>query len=95
MVTFISLFLWLMTDVHQVQVSVDPSVVSVEIVLDGNSVGVATAPGWTVGCDFGEKPRPHELVAVAYDEDGVETGRARQLVNLPRADAEVGIMIPI
>ena len=92
MVTFISLFLWLMTGVHQVQVSVDPSVVSVEIILDGRSVGVATAPGWTVGCDFGEKLRPHELVAVAYDEDGVETGRARQLVNLPRADAEVEIV---
>jgi hypothetical protein len=93
MVTFISLFLWLMTDVHLVQVSVDPSVASVEILLDGQSVGTATAPRWTVGCDFGETPRPHELVAVAYDDDGVETGRARQLVNLPRADAEVGIMI--
>ena len=93
MVTFISLFLWLMTDIHQVQVSVGPSVASVEIILDGRSVGVATAPRWTVGCDFGEKPRPHELVAVAYDEDGVETGRAQQLINLPRADAEVRIVL--
>ena len=93
MVTFISLFLWLTTGVHMVQVSAGPSVVSVEIVLDGNSVGVATAPRWTVGCDFGEKPRPHELVAVAYDNDGIETGRARQLVNLPRADAEVEIIL--
>jgi len=93
MVTFISLFLWLTTGVHLVQVSAGPSVVSVEIVLDGNSVGVATAPRWTVGCDFGEKPRPHELVAVAYDKDGIETGRARQLVNLPRAEAEVEIIL--
>ncbi len=92
MVTFISLFLWLTTGVHLVQVSVDPSVASVEIVLDGRSVGVATAPRWTIGCDFGETPRPHELVAVAYGDDGLETGRARQLVNLPRADAEVEIM---
>jgi hypothetical protein len=29
MVTFLSLFLWLMTNVHKVEVSVDPSVVSV------------------------------------------------------------------
>jgi len=93
MVNFLSLFLWLMTNVHQVEVSVDPSVVSVEIVLDGRRVGVATAPGWSVSCDFGEKPRPHELVAVAFDEDGIETGRARQLVNLPRADAEVEIVL--
>ncbi len=93
MVTFISLFLWLMTDVHQVRVSVDPSVASVEIVLDGSSVGVATAPHWSVRCDFGEKPRPHELVAVAHGEDGEELGRARQLVNLPRPDAEVEIVL--
>jgi hypothetical protein len=93
MVNFLSLFLWLMTNVHQVEVSVDPSVVSVEIVLDGRRVGVATAPRWSVSCDFGEKPRPHELVAVAFDEDGIETGRARQLVNLPRADAEVEIVL--
>ncbi len=93
MVTFISLFLWLMTDVHQVEVSVDPSVASVEIVLDGRSIGVATAPRWSIRCDFGEKPRPHELVAVAYGEDGVELGRARQLVNLPRPDAEVEIVL--
>ncbi len=93
MVTFISLFLWLMTDVHQVEVSVDPLVASVEIVLDGRSIGVVTAPRWSVRCDFGEKPRPHELVAVAFGEDGVELGRARQLVNLPRPDAEVEIVL--
>ena len=93
MVNFLSLFLWLMTNVHQVEVSVDPSVVSVEIVLDGRRIGVATAPRWSVSCDFGEKPRPHEVVAVAFDEDGIETGRARQLVNLPRADAEVEIVL--
>ncbi len=93
MVTFISLFLWLMTDVHQVEVSVDPLVASVEIVLDGRSVGVANAPRRSVRCDFGEKPRPHELVAVAFGEDGVELGRARQLINLPRPDAEVEIVL--
>jgi hypothetical protein len=95
MVTFLSLFLWLMTGVHQVEVSVDSSVVSVEIVLDGRKVGVATAPAWSVPCDFGEKPRPHELVAVAFDADGIETGRALQLVNLPRADAEVEIVLEV
>jgi len=93
MVAFVSLFLWLMTGVHEVQVSVEPRVASVDIVLDGRRVGVATAPRWSVDCDFGETPRPHELIAVAYDENGAETGRARQLVNLPRADAEVEIVL--
>ena len=64
MVTFVSLFLWLMTDVHPVQVAVDPTVVSVEIVLDGAIIGVARAPRWRVDCDFGEQIRPHELVTV-------------------------------
>jgi len=95
MVTFLTLFLWLMTGVHQVEVSVDSSVVSVEIVLDGRKVGVATAPTWSFDCDFGEKPRPHELVAVAFDADGIETGRARQFVNLPRPDAEVEIVLEV
>ena len=92
MVTFVSLFLWLMVDVHPVKVAVDPSVSSVEIFLDGRSVGVATAPEWEVECDFGEVLRPHELVAVARDEAGVEIGRAIQLVNLPRPAAEVEIV---
>ena len=92
MVTFLSLFLWLMTDVHPVKVAVDPGVALVEIFLDGERIGVATEPEWEVGCDFGERLRPHELVAVARDETGRELGRAVQLVNLPRADAEVEIV---
>jgi hypothetical protein len=65
MVTFLSLFLWLMTDVHPVKVAVDPGVASVEIFLDGEGIGVATAPEWEIKCDFGNRLRPHELVAVA------------------------------
>jgi hypothetical protein len=91
MVTFLSLFLWLMTDVHPVKVAVDPGVMSVEIFLDGESIGVATAPKWEVDCDFGHRLRPHRLVAVARDETDQELGRALQLVNLPRANAEVEI----
>ena len=92
MVTFVSLFLWLMTDVHQVKVAVDPAVATVEVFLDGESIGVATEPDWEVECDFGEWLRPHELVAVARDEVGEELDRAVQVVNLPRANAEVEIV---
>lgn len=93
MVTFLSLFLWLMTDIHPVKVAVDPGVAFVEIILDGESIGIATEPKWEVKCDFGDRLRPHELVAVARDETGRELGRAVQLVNLPRADAEVEIVL--
>ena len=92
MVTFLSLFLWLMTDVHPVKVAADPGVASVEIFLDGEGIGVAIEPDWEVECDFGKRLRPHELVAVARDETGQEVGRAVQLINLPRANAEVGIV---
>ncbi len=92
MVTFLSFFLWLMTDVHPVKVAVDPGVASVEILLDGESIGFVHEPDWEVKCDFGRHLRPHELVAVARDEAGSELGRAVQLVNLPRAEAEVEIV---
>jgi hypothetical protein len=92
MVTFLSIFLWLMTGVHPVKVAVDPGVASVEIFLDGESVGVATEPRWEVKCDFGQRLLPHELLAVARDDKGQELGRAVQLVNLPRDDAEVEIV---
>lgn len=92
MVTFISLFLWLTIGTQPVKVAVDPAVASVEIILDGEAIGVATAPRWEVPCDFGEVLRPHKLVAVARDENGRELGRALQLVNLPRANAEVEVV---
>jgi hypothetical protein len=92
MVTFTSLFLWLITGIHPVAVAVDPAVVSVEILLDGESIGVVTEPRWELQCDFGSQLRPHELVAVARDARGREVGRAVQYVNLPRAAAEVEIV---
>ena len=92
MVTFISLFLWLVVDTLPVEVAVAPGVASVEILLDEQSIGVIEGPPWQLECDFGSTLRPHELVAVARDEDGNELGRAEQLVNLPRSNAEVQIV---
>lgn len=92
MVTFISLFLWLVVDMQPVRVAVDPGVATVEILLDDRSIGIIDGPPWQLQCDFGPTLRPHELVAVARSEDGSELGRANQLVNLPRSDAEVEIV---
>jgi hypothetical protein len=82
-----------MTGVHPVTVAVDPSVAVVEVFLNGESVGVADGPPWTVQCDFGESVRPHLLEAVGRDSDGAEKGRAQQVVNLPRPEAEVEIVL--
>ena len=93
MVTFVSLFLWLMTGVQTVEVAVEGPVASVEILLNGESIGIATPPRWQVRCDFGENLRPHRLVAIARDGQGAELGRAHQVVNLPRPDAEVEVVL--
>ena len=93
MVTFVSVFLWLTVGTHAVEVAVQGPVMSVEIRLDGKAVGVATAPAWQAECDFGSVIRPHELVAVAFDERGVELDRTRQVLNLPRPDAEVEMVL--
>jgi len=82
-----------MTGIHPVKVAVDPSVATVEVLLNGESIGVAEGPGWTVQCDFGDSVRPHLLEAVGRDATGAETGRAEQVVNLPRAEAEVEIVL--
>lgn len=82
-----------MTGIHPVKVAVDPSVATVEVLLNGESVGVAEGPSWTVQCDFGDSVRPHLLEAVGRDATGAETGRAEQVVNLPRAEAEVEIVL--
>ncbi len=91
MVTFVTLFLSLVTGVHPVQVAVDGPVARVEVLLDEEAVGTLTRAPWTVRCDFGPAIVPHELVAVAYDREGIELDRARQLVNLPRPRAETRV----
>ncbi len=74
MVTFVSLFLWLVIDTQMVQVAVDPGVAAVEIFLDDRSVGVIDVPPWQLQCDFGPILRPHELVAVWSVEKGAADG---------------------
>jgi hypothetical protein len=92
MVTFVSLFLSLISGIHPVKVAVDGPVARVDVVLDGERVGRLTGPPWTVRCDFGPEVQPHELVAVAFDSSGDEMDRASQFVNLPRARAETRVV---
>jgi hypothetical protein len=93
MVTFVTLFLSLLTGVHNVEVAVDGPVARVEILLDQRVIGKLTGPPWHIACDLGDALRPHELVAVAYDQDGAELHRARQLVNLPRPQVETRVAL--
>ncbi|MEX1310763.1 MAG: hypothetical protein AB1Z65_10120, partial [Candidatus Sulfomarinibacteraceae bacterium] len=83
MVTFVSLFLWLVTGIQTVEVATEAPVVRVEFHLDGELVGEVTDNRRKIQIDFGPTLEPHELVAVAYDAAGAEIDRARQVINLP------------
>jgi len=91
MVTFVSLFLSLVTGVQTVELAVDGPVARVVIHVDQGVVGVLDGPPWRLKCDFGRRITPHELEAVAFDSDGAVLHRARQVINLPRPPAEVTI----
>jgi hypothetical protein len=93
MVAFATLFLGLVAGSSSVSLIVGPAVAAVAIELDGRTIGTVSGPPWSARIDFGGQYLPHELVAIAYDPEGNETGRARQWVNLPRPPAEVEILL--
>jgi hypothetical protein len=87
-VAFASLFLGLVLGVQPVEVAVGQGVASVELVLDGQTVGRVSGEPWTLPCDFGGDLAPHRLDAIGRDKGGREIGRAVQWINLPRPQAE-------
>ena len=93
MVVFQTLLLGLALGVQSVTLMVAPQVKSVEVRLDGATIGVLAGEPWAVQCDFGESPHPHDLVAIARDASGKEIGRVRQWVNMPRAGAEAALLL--
>ena len=93
MIAFQSLFLGLVFGLGSVRVMVSPPVATVEIVLDGASLGTLRAKPWELPCNFGPAPLPHELVAVGRNAAGDEVARVRQWVNLPRPSAEARILV--
>src|SRR5438105_805867 len=72
---------------------VDPAVKGVRLLLDGKKVDTIIAAPWTSVVDFGPTIQPHELVAVGLDERGEEIAHVSQVLNLPRATAELEIII--
>lgn len=101
MITFLTVFLGLMTGVEPVELAVGGGVVAVELRLDGHGVARLQKPPeeasseepWTLVCDFGPELAPHELVAVGFDAEGEEVARTVQWVNLPRPRSEVELVL--
>lgn len=93
MIEFLTLFLGLVGGPQVVEVAVDSRVAAVEMRLDGEQIGrLETAP-WRLEIDLGPRLAVRELVAVAFDDSGIELGRAAQYLNRPRPLAEAGILL--
>lgn len=93
MITFLTFFLGLTVGVHPVELAVDRSVASVELVLDGVVVDRRDHAPWRLQCDFGLLLKPHHLEAIGYDDAGRELGRETQKVNLPRPSAVAALSL--
>ena len=93
MVKILSVFLGLVTGLQPVAVRVGGDVATVEIQVDGRSVGVLRGEPWEMVCDFGDALAPHELVIVGRDEAGREISRDRQWINLPRPRSEAVLIL--
>jgi len=93
MVTILSLLLGLVVGVQPIEWAVTGDVASVEIVLDGQTIGTLHGEPWVLACDFGEELAPHYLVAIGRDTDGVEVSRAVRRINLPQHRSQMELLV--
>lgn len=90
---FVTRLLGLMSGERTIDAKVDPAVHSVELVLDGRPVQTLRSAPWRSTIDFGPELAPHELTAVGRDAEGRELARDTQFINVPRPQAEIGVML--
>lgn len=90
---FLTFFLGLTTGKGTVSLQADPAIASIRIELAGRTVATLDHAPWTADVDFGPEIVPQRLVAIGYDARGYEIARTSQDVNLPRAAAEVDILV--
>jgi len=92
-IVFVSLFLGIAAGLQSIDVQTDPAVRSVRMFLSGREVAALTQPPWHAAIDLGRELDPRALEAIGYDEKGNEVGRATQILNLPRGEAEIEIVL--
>src|SRR4029077_15375468 len=92
-IVFLSLFLGLVSGPQPIDLHVDDAIKSVRILVDGREVKTLSQPPWHAVLDFGKDIVPRELVAVGYDSNGNEVGRAVQILNVPRPTADFEIVL--
>jgi hypothetical protein len=92
MLTFLSLFLGLVSGWQVVDLHAGPEVRSVRVVVDGAVVETFESRPFRGPVDIGPGLKPREMVAIGFDAKGVEIARATQLLNVPRRQGEVEIV---
>jgi hypothetical protein len=93
-IVFLTLFLGLVEGRQVVEMAAAEEVARVEVLIDGELGAVITGgPPWRAPVDLGDELAPRRLEAVARDAAGEEVGRAEQWLNLPRARAEVTLLV--
>lgn len=89
MIAFASLFLGLVLGVKPVEIVVGEGVASVELALDGETVGMLHEPPWVLEVDFGDELAPAHLEAIARDGAEQEVARIEQWLNLPTSQVVI------
>ncbi|MEM8933494.1 MAG: hypothetical protein AAGE94_20050 [Acidobacteriota bacterium] len=94
MIEFLTLMLGLMIGPQTIELSADPQVASIRLVLDGKTVGVLDdGPPWKATIELGAELRPRRLEALAFDRNGLRVGAAQQILNYLRPSHEIGISL--
>lgn len=93
MLTFVSIFLGLVSGVHPVELAVGKHIAAIEIRLDGRTLGRLRGAPWLIDVDFGPTPVPHHLEATGFDASGVEIARVLQRINLQPTRAEASLVL--
>jgi len=93
MIAFITLLLGIVTGTETFALRVDDAVHHVDLQLDGALVQVLEQRPWKARIDFGPRPKPHHLAAIARALNGDELGRAEQWLNLPQPAAHASVAI--
>ncbi len=92
-IAFATFFLGIVFGLSTVELVPGEGVTRVELYLDGTRVADLTQPPWQVTVDLGKAPEPHQLLAIARDANGNQTGRAEQWINRPRRLAEASLVL--
>jgi hypothetical protein len=93
-IVFLTLFLGLVEGPQVVELAATGETARVEVLVDGElQAAIDGGPPWRAAIDLGDELAPRRLEAVARDAAGDELGRAEQWLNLPRARAEVTLLV--